>query len=113
MNNEDQHIEVVESIMDFCNAVEAAVVNLRLQLEGKQAKPKSLWDPRLIEWVLAEGEKGPYERSEDVNSLQFKELLKDLAKHDGKFFRNGYFYWAFKNGHVVGRKKSVKRGRKA
>ena len=113
VNSEDQHIEVVESILDFANAVESAVVNLRLQLEGKQTKPKSLWNPSLIKWVSAEGEKGPYERSEDVNNLQFKALLKDLGEHGGKFFKNGYFYWSFKNGYVIGRKKSVKRGRKA
>jgi len=35
-------------------------------------------------------------------------MLKDLASHQGKFQREGYFYWAFQKASVVGRKKKVK-----
>jgi len=104
--SEDKYIEIFESLIDFSNAVETACVNLRLQIEGKQKRaPK--WNPNKIKWQLAEGTKGPYDRSEDVNSLEFKAMLKDLASHNGKMQRNGYFYWTFKNGAVVGRKKKV------
>ena len=63
------------------------------------------WDPSKIAWTKAEGFKGEYERSEDVNSLDFKALLKDLAEHKGTLTRDGLFYWAFQNGSTVGRKK--------
>ena len=110
--NEERYIELIESVIDFANAVESACVNLRRQVEGKQkvtdVMSKPNWDPSKIQWIETEGFKGKYERSEDVNNLQFKGMLKDLAEHDGKLTRDGLFYWVFKNGCVVGRKK-VKR----
>ncbi len=63
------------------------------------------WNPQAIKWVETEGSKGPYQRSEDVNNLEFKALLKDLASHNGKLTRDGWFFWAFQNGHIIGRKK--------
>jgi len=63
------------------------------------------WDPNKIEWKTAEGSKGPYERSEDVNNLEFKAMLKDLRVHNGKMTRGEFFYWAFEKSAVVGRKK--------
>jgi len=36
---------------------------------------------------------------------EFKAMLKDLAAHGDKMNREGYFYWLFKNGATVGRKK--------
>ena len=66
------------------------------------------WNPNNIKWVQAEGTSGPYERSEDVDNLDFKEMMKDLASHNGKFQREGYFYWAFQKASIVGRKKKVK-----
>jgi len=99
-----------EAIIDFCNALEAAIVNLRRQLgrrNGSSPSEKSeSWNPDTIKWEARDGSKGPYERSEDVNNLQFKAMLKDLAAHDGKLTRDGLFYWTFQNGHTVGRKKA-------
>jgi len=68
-------------------------------------KPKFSWNPDKIKWEKAQGFKGEFERSEDVNNAEFKALLKDLASHNGKLSRNGFFYWTFKNGSTVGRKK--------
>jgi hypothetical protein len=62
------------------------------------------WTPDKITWTKAEGTSGPYEKSEDVNSLDFKELLKDLVAHNGKLYHDGYFYWRFQSGSVAGRK---------
>lgn len=110
--NEAKYIELVESVIDFSNAVESACVNLRLQIQGKQkVKTKAYsWNPDKIKWNPTEGFKGAYDRSEDVNSLQFKAMLKDLVAHKGKLRRDGYFYWIFKNGYVVGRKKIKRKG---
>jgi len=63
------------------------------------------WNPSKIRWEQVEGAKGPYEKSEDVNSLDFKALLKDLQNHNGKLTRDGYFFWVFQYGTIVGRKK--------
>jgi hypothetical protein len=73
------------------------------QQESSIQQPK--WDPAKINWTQAEGTSGPYERSEDVNNLDFKVLLKDLAAHKGKLQRDGFFFWLFQNGSTVGRKK--------
>lgn len=66
------------------------------------------WDPAKIKWELREGSKGVYERSEDVNNLEFKKMLQDLGAHKGKLFRGGWFYWLFIDGSVVGRKQRLK-----
>lgn len=104
-DSEDLKI-LAEEVIDFCNGLEALAVKLRTQIEKifGEAKPKWNWNPNAIKWEKAEGSKGEYERSEDVNSLDFKELLKDLAEHKGRLTRDGFFYWTFKNGSTVGRK---------
>lgn len=63
------------------------------------------WDPSKVKWEKREGPKGMYERSEDVDNPDFQNMLKDLAAHDGKKSRGGYFYWVFTNRRVVGRKR--------
>lgn len=63
------------------------------------------WDQAKIKWVEAQGSSGPYERSEDVNSPDFKALVKDLASHNGRLSKDGVFFWLFENGAIVGRKK--------
>lgn len=71
---------------------------------GVQKKQEKTGNPDKIKWILAEGASGPYERSEDVNSLDFKALLKDLEQHDGKLSHDGFFYWKFEKSAVIGRK---------
>jgi hypothetical protein len=70
--------------------------------QPQEQKPK--WNPNNIKWVEAEGTHGKYERSEDVNSLDFKELMKDLEGHSGKLSRDGFFFWKFEKNAVIGRK---------
>jgi hypothetical protein len=103
MSDEDLKI-FIEDFCDFLNGLEASIVKLRSQID-KLCGSKWKWNPDKIKWEKAEGWKGDYERSEDVNSLDFKELLKDLAQHKGRLTRDGWFYWTFKNGSTVGRKK--------
>jgi len=74
-------------------------------LQGEKQAEKPKWDPANIKWTETQGTSGPFQRSEDVNSLDFKEMLKDLAAHNGKLSRDGYFYWVFRSGSIVGRKK--------
>jgi hypothetical protein len=74
-------------------------------LQGEKQAEKPKWNPAKIKWTETQGASGPYQRSEDVNSLDFKEMVKDLAAHNGRLNRDGCFYWVFKNGATVGRKK--------
>ena len=107
MMSEDFKI-FVEDFVDFLNGLEASCVKLRSQIEKLHGSRIWSWNPGKIQWSKAQGERGEYERSEDVNSLDFKALLKDLAEHKGSLTHDGWFYWTFKNGSTVGRKKKVK-----
>jgi hypothetical protein len=103
--NEDLAV-FVEEFSKWLACVNAATTQL-LERIGKifgSAAAKFTWDPSKIKWEEAEGPKGRYERSEDVNSLDFKQLIKDLALHNGRLRREGYFYWLFENGVTCGRK---------
>ena len=92
---------VLEAFTDFLNAVDAGIQAARQRIKAVKVG----WDPDKIEWKKAEGTKGSYERSEDVDNPEFKAMLKDLASHGDRLTRNGYFYWVFKNGSTVGRKR--------
>ena len=116
----------LEILTDFFNAVEAGIAQARQRLKEAKVEPerKWTWDPSRIKWARAlagaeekpkydiekikwekaQGAKGEFERSEDVNSQDFKELLKDVQAHGGKMTVAGYFVWAFKNGATLGRK---------
>lgn len=91
----------LEALTDFLNAVEAGIEAARQRIKTD----KALWDPSKIQWTQANGPSGSYERSEDVNSLDFKALLKDLEAHNGKLTHADYFYWKFSKSAVIGRKK--------
>jgi hypothetical protein len=100
--------EISEVLLDFVNGLESACAKLKHDigaLKGVENKHVPNWNPNAIKWQEAEGSSGNYERSEDVNTTEFKAMLKDLADHNNKLNREGYFYWVFQNGSTVGRKK--------
>jgi hypothetical protein len=88
---------------EFLNATEVGIATAKRLIS--KAKGVETWDANKIKWEQAEGSSGPYERSEDFNNTEFKEMLKHLAAHGGKMVCEGDFYWLFRNGSVVGRKK--------
>jgi len=96
----------LEDFCDFLNSLEEAVQKMKTQIAKlvgvAEEKPK--YDIEKIKWEKAQGAKGEFERSEDVNSQDFKELLKDVQAHGGKMTVGDYFVWIFKNGSVLGRK---------
>jgi hypothetical protein len=98
----------LEDFSDFLDGLEASCVKLENQIEKLSGSRLWAWNPEKIQWSKAQGSKGEYERSEDVNSIDFKILLKDLAEYKGSLVREGWFYWVFRNGATVGRKKKVK-----
>jgi len=95
----------LEALTDFLNGVEAGIESARQRIKEVKIEEKPSWNPNQIMWTKAEGQKGEYERSEDINNLQFKAMLKDLAVHGGRMNYEGFFYWVFQNGTTVGRKK--------
>jgi hypothetical protein len=94
-------------ILDFMNGVEQGIAAAKQRYKERKgfSPDKPAYNPDNIKWERAQGASGPYERSEDANSADFKLLLKDLAQHNGKLSKDGYFYWLFQNGTIIGRKK--------
>jgi hypothetical protein len=97
--------KILEILCDLANGLEATALNVRHQIQELLRLAEPSWNPASIKWEQAHGTSGPYERSEDVDSPDFKSLVKDLNQHDGKLAKGGYFFWLFKNGSTVGRKK--------
>jgi len=101
--SEDSTVEV---LLEFLSAVEVGIARAKRRLAKTHVYgAERPWNPEKVKWETAEGSRGPYERSEDFNNLEFKAMLKDLAAHDGRLTCGGFFYWTFKNGSVVGRKR--------
>ena len=75
-----------------------------LQTELEAMSPQDSINLETITWQTAQGEKGQYEKSDDVNNAEFKHLLKVLSEHDGKMRIGNFFLWTFQNGSTVGRK---------
>ncbi len=101
-----------DAMLSFFDALEAGIVKARQELGAETTKPHKeieTWDSTKITWVDAEGTKGPYKKSDDVNSLEFKKMLKILSDHEGRINHkeadgSTWFYWTFENGKTVGRK---------
>ena len=109
MSDLQQRIEALEAkITIIGTGLSAILTELAGVGEAEKVSAQGPWDPTKIVWTRAEGNKGSYERSADVNSHDFKALVKDLSKHDGKLMRGDKFYWLFQNGSTVGRKRRKK-----
>ena len=106
MSDDDFKI-FLEDLLDLLNAQEASIVKMKMQIAKLVgvAEEKPHYDMSKMRWEQAQGTSGPYEKSSDVNSLDFKALLADVQKHGGKMTACGYFVWCFKNGSTLGRKK--------
>jgi len=106
---EEDFANFLEDFCDFLDGLEASIIKMKQQIAKlvgvAEEKPKFSWNPDKIKWEKAQGPSGEFERSDDVNNPEFKAMLKDLAQHNGKLTRNGVFYWVFKNGSTVGRKR--------
>jgi hypothetical protein len=91
----------LKALLELLNALEAGVASARQII----MEAVSDWDPERIKWHETTGPGGPFQKSDDANNPEFKAMLKDLQVHNGKMTRDGWFYWVFKNGATVGRKK--------
>lgn len=110
-DSEDLKI-LAEDLLDFLNGLETSIVKMKMQLEklfGEakvKGSPKLPFDASKINWQKRTGAKGEFELSEDFDSLDHKSLLKFLNEHAGGCINSeGWFYWVYKNGSTIGRKK--------
>jgi len=103
----EEDLDLVIFLEDFCdmlNGIEASIAKMKQQI-AKLVGIEPKWNPEKIKWEKSQGAKGEFERSQDLNNPEFKAMLKDLASNNGRLTREGYFYWVYKNGSTVGRKK--------
>jgi hypothetical protein len=114
VDSEDLKI-LAEDLLDFLNGLEASIVKLRMQIEKLygEAKVKGStklpFDASKIAWQKRTGTKGEFELSEDYDNPEHKALLKFLNEHAGGCINSeGWFYWVYKNGSTIGRKRKVK-----
>jgi hypothetical protein len=98
-------VEFVTKLHDAACMIKDACEEYLETMQQSGSKRAYAWTPEKIQWSDKTGEKGPFQISEDANNPEFRELLKDLAAHKGKLFRDHFFYWTFQNGSTVGRKK--------
>jgi hypothetical protein len=110
---EEDLANFLEDFCDFLDSLEASVVKMKQQiakLVGVEEKPKFQWNPEALKWAVCEGFKGAYERypkeGKKAEAIQdYKNLLEDLKRHNGRLTREGYFYWLFQDNATIGRKK--------
>ena len=99
-------------ILDFCDAIEAAAVNLKQRISKKHGvEAVGEYDPEKISWVRAEGKNGVYERypayqQKASMDADYVNLVEDLKLHNGHMQKAGLFYWLFNDNSTVGRKAS-------
>lgn len=105
---ETQLREITDILEQVARDADLLSINIMRTLKANTMRQQETrqwtWDPAKIKWVNDEGFKGPYEKTEDYTSPDYKAMHADLQAHKGKLTRDGYFYWTFENGATVGRK---------
>jgi len=102
-------LELGKMLSDVRNGLQTAVEAIDAYLNWLSKAELGEWNPANIRWMEQEGTKGPYEKAEFQDTTDFKAMLEDLKKHDGKVTRAGLFYWLFTDEKTVGRKKIAKK----
>jgi len=106
--------ELLDALMDFCNSVEAGVVQLKKNLYDLAQKQtdKPLWNLDSIKWEKAQSNKGEYERASaeaNKDNADFANLVADLKTHGNKMRKGNYFIWLFeKTQELTVERKKVK-----
>ena len=103
-------MSIEADIVDFCNAIEAAAVNLKHRIgERHGVEAVAEYNPEKILWVRAEGKNCVYERypayqQKPLMGADYTNLLEALKRHNGKLQHCGLFYWSFGDNVTIGRK---------
>lgn len=97
----------IEMLVKLRDALQMGADALEEYIQTKAPVDKR-WDPNKIRWEKAEGTRGPYEKSSNESSEDARNMLKDLKDHNGRMWRQGYFYWVFDDQATCGRKRKKK-----
>ena len=114
-----------EDLEIMLNGFEAAITQFRksqgMKVEPQQAHENLPFNIEVIKWTeiqAPDNPKGPYQKSDDVNSADFKALHKHIIEQKtatGKpaiFIKSGAStgtYWLFQNGATIGRRLAKKK----
>jgi hypothetical protein len=89
---------ILEILCDPADASEAATVSVKHRItQLVNSDNRSAWNPDKIKQEQAQGSSEPYERSEDVNNLDFKDMLKDLQAHKAEMIHEEMFHCVSEN----------------
>lgn len=104
-------LEFGKMLSELRNGLQTMVETIDVYLSFLSKATLGEWNPDKFNWIQQPGtEKGPYEKAHFDDTADFKAMLEDLNKHQGKVARAGWFYWLFTDGQTVGRKKQSKTG---
>lgn len=98
-------VDFLVKLRDAACAIKDACEERIEKLAPAEVKGEKGYDIEKISWSDATGDKGPFQKSSDDNSPDFKLLLKDVHGHKGKMTVAGWFVWVFQDGVTLGRKK--------
>ncbi|MCW4008339.1 MAG: hypothetical protein NWF09_06625 [Candidatus Bathyarchaeota archaeon] len=101
--------DILEQVAHDADLLSCNIIRALKHKQQQQEQRQWTWDPTRIRWERDEGFKGPYEKTEDYTSADYKALLADLQAHKGKLTRDGIFYWTFENGATIGRKQVTRK----
>ena len=101
-------LEFARMLSEVRNGLQTCVESIDTYLNLLSKAELGEWNPNNFKWIQQEGNKGPYEKAHYDDTTDFKAMLEDLRKHNGKVTRAGVFYWLFADEQTVGRKKQAK-----
>ena len=114
--SEDKAERFMEAIVDYANATEAAVVNLKRQIAeivgvaSPAATAAATADFNKLFWEKKEGVKGPYEQTSKRatnNSDIFQALQAKLREHNGFWQHRAFKFWFHQqNQDIIDRRKT-------
>lgn len=103
--------KVLEILVDFANAVEAAAVNVRQKISEIVGVTTTVAaDFNKLPWETKRGTKGEYQqtskRSTNNNDI-FQALQRNLREHNGFWRHQGFNYWNHQqDSDVIDRRKN-------
>ena len=103
-----------EDVLDLLNAVEAAIVQYKQRaakrhgVNKEETKTNLMYDLSKIKTEKTEGPSGFYQKVTEQDSEDYRLLIDDLKRHDGKLTRDGQWIWLFDDGKTIGMKPSKK-----
>lgn len=112
--NEENRTLALEALTDFLNACEAGIEAARQTIKKvkrlDEPSEKSTVNVASIKWLPAEGPRGVYEKSIDLQNPEFQALLAQLTEHHGFMDIGGMYYWSFSGSSTgIGRKPRQKK----